>query len=59
MDKTIYMNRKTNAQVEVLKVEPIDGGQLVHYKSVNGEYINKLGRHRFTRTFTRLTGGIV
>lgn len=56
MEKTIYMNRKTNAQVEVLKVEPVDGGRIVHYKSVNGNHTIQSGRHRFVRTFTRLKG---
>ena len=59
MEKTIYMNRKTNAQVEVLKVEPVDGGRIVHYKSVNGCRVEEVGRHRFVRTFTRLKGGKV
>ncbi len=59
MEKTIYMNRKTNAQVEVVEVETVVGGKVVHYKSVKGNWINRLGRHCFVRTFTRLRGGIV
>ena len=55
-EKVIYMNRKTNAQVEVVEVETVVGGKVVHYKSVHGEYINQIGRHCFVRAFTKIKG---
>ncbi len=56
MEKTIYMNRKGIEQVEVLKVVAINGGKTVHYKNVNGVKIETMGRHHFTRTFTKIKG---
>lgn len=56
MEKTIYMNRKCIEQVEVLNVVPDNGGRVVHYKNVNGCQVKTLGRHQFTRQFTRVKG---